>query len=590
VSERKFVTVDGNEAAAYIAHQLSEVIAIYPITPSSPMGEWADDWSSRGRKNILGTVPNVIEMQSEGGAAAAVHGAIQAGALTTTFTASQGLLLMIPTMFKVAGELTPTVFHVTARTLATHALSIFGDHSDVMSVRSTGWAMLVSNSVQEVHDLALIAHASTLRARVPFLHFFDGFRTSHEVNKIEQLTEDDVRAMIDMELIHEHRRRAMNPERPVLRGTAQNPDVFFQAREACNPFYAAVPGIVQQAMDRFGKLAGREYHLFDYVGSPDADRVIVMMGSGVGAAQDAMGELMRRGQKVGVVKVRLYRPFDVAAFVAALPKSVRRIAVLDRTKEPGALGEPLYMDVVGALFEGWSSHQGNGAPLPQVIGGRYGLSSKEFTPAMAARVFDELAAQEPKRHFTVGINDDVTHLSLKWDPEFTTEGEEVTRAVFFGLGSDGTVGASKNSVKIIGENTPLHAQGYFVYDSKKAGSVTVSHVRFSPREINATYLVDRANFVACHQFNFVERVDVLSAAVPGATFLLNSPYGPDQVWDHLPREVQQEIIDKRLKFYVIDAYEVARKTGMGVRINTVMQACFFGLSGVLPREQAIQEI
>ncbi len=525
MSERRYVTVDGNEAAALIAHQTNEVIAIYPITPASPMGEFSDAWSAAGRKNIYGVVPDVIEMQSEAGAAGAVHGALQAGALTTTFTASQGLLLMIPNMFKIAGELTPTVFHISARTLATHALSIFGDHSDVMSVRGAGWAMLASNSVQEVHDFAMISQAATLKSRVPFLHFFDGFRTSHEVNKIEQLTTDDIRAMIDEKLVQAHRDRGMDPDRPVLRGSAQNPDVFFQAREAANPFYDAVPGIVQETMDQFAKLVGRQYHLFDYVGAPDADRVMVIMGSGAGAAQEAVEELMRRGEKVGLLKVRLYRPFDCAAFIKTLPDSVRGIAVLDRTKEPGAIGEPLYQDVITALAE---QATGNGVTFPRVIGGRYGLSSKEFTPAMAARVFEELNAAEPKRHFTVGIIDDVTHLSLKWDDEFTTEGKDVHRAVFFGLGSDGTVGASKNSVKIIGENTPMHAQGYFVYDSKKAGSVTVSHVRFSPRHIESSYLIDRASFVACHQFDFLERIEVLKTAEPGATFLLNSPYGPDE--------------------------------------------------------------
>ncbi|MCO6457733.1 MAG: pyruvate:ferredoxin (flavodoxin) oxidoreductase [Pirellulaceae bacterium] len=592
MSQRRYVTLDGNEAAALVAHQTNEVIAIYPITPASPMGELSDAWSAVDRQNIFGTVPDVIQMQSEAGAAGAVHGALQAGALSTTFTASQGLLLMIPNMYKIAGELTPTVFHVTARTLATHALSIFGDHSDVMAVRATGWAMLCSNSVQEAHDLALIAQAATLRSRVPFVHFFDGFRTSHEVNKIEQLGQDDIRALIDDRLVRAHRERAMDPDRPVLRGSAQNPDVFFQAREAANPFYDLLPGIVQETMDEFAARIGRQYHLFDYVGDPQARHVLVMMGSGAGAAEEAVEELRRQGRPVGLLKVRLFRPFDAAAFVAALPASVRALAVLDRTKEPGALGEPLYQDVVTALAEAWPASggaSGNGG-LPQVIGGRYGLSSKEFTPAMAARVLEELAAAAPKRHFTVGIIDDVTHLSLKWDPDFSTEKPDVTRAMFYGLGSDGTVGASKNSVKIIGENTSLYAQGYFVYDSKKAGSVTVSHVRFSPRPIHSTYLIDRANFVACHQPQFLERIDMLQAAEPGATFLLNSPHGPDTVWDQLPAEVQQQIIDKRLKFYVVDAYEIAHRTGMGGRINTVMQTCFFALAGVLPREQAIQQI
>jgi pyruvate-ferredoxin/flavodoxin oxidoreductase len=580
-----YVTVDGNEAAASIAHQTNEVIAIYPITPASPMGELSDTWSSQHRRNIFGTVPDVIEMQSEGGAAGAVHGSLQAGALTTTFTASQGLLLMIPNMYKIAGELLPTVFHIAARTLATHALSIFGDHSDVMAVRQTGWAMLAANSVQEVQDLALIAHAATLRSRVPFVHFFDGFRTSHEVNKIAQLSPADICTMIDDELVRAHRDRAMDPDRPVLRGTAQNPDVFFQAREAANPFYDAIPQIVQETMQQFAELTGRSYRLFDYVGADDPERAIVMMGSGAGAVEEAVERLVANGEKVGLVKVRLYRPFDTAALLEALPQSVQRIAVLDRTKEPGAVGEPLYQDVIAALVE-----SGRLATCPTVIGGRYGLSSKEFTPAMAARVFDELNADSPKRHFTVGIIDDVTHLSLKWDSEFSTEADDVTRAVFYGLGSDGTVGASKNSVKIIGENTPMYAQGYFVYDSKKAGSVTVSHVRFSPRPINSTYLIDRASFVACHQFNFLERIDMLNVAEPGATFLLNSPYASDEVWEELPQEVQQQIIDKGLKFYVVDALKVAREAEMGVRINTIMQTCFFALAGVLPRDQAIEQI
>ena len=578
------VTVDGNEAAALIAHKTNEVVAIYPITPASPMGEFCDQWTAQGRKNLFGKVPDVIEMQSEGGAAAAVHGALQAGSLSTTFTASQGLLLMIPTMFKVAGELLPTVFHISARTIATHALSIFGDHSDVMACRSTGWAMLASNSIQEVHDFALIAQSATLEARVPFLHFFDGFRTSHEVNKIEVIADETVRAMINEERIRDHRDRAMDPDRPVLRGTAQNPDVFFQAREACNPFYLAVPGIVQDAMDKFAALSGRQYKLFDYVGAEDAERVVVMMGSGAGAAEEAVEALCDRGEKVGLIKVRLYRPFATEAFLAALPSSVQQIAVLDRTKEPGSIGEPLYQDVLTTLVEGW-----DGA-MPKVVGGRYGLSSKEFTPSMVVSVFEELNKAEPKREFTVGIRDDVTNLSLAWDPEFPKEAGDVTRAVFYGLGSDGTVGANKNSVKIIGENTPMYAQGYFVYDSKKAGSVTASHVRFSPRPINSTYLITDANFVACHQFNFVEKMDVLETAVEGATFLLNSPYGPDEVWEHLPAGMQHAIVEKKLKFHVIDAYHVAHEAGMGTRINTVMQTCFFALSGVLPREQAIEEI
>ncbi len=550
------------------------------------MGEFSDAWSAVGRKNIFGTVPDVIEMQSEAGAAGAVHGSLQAGALTTTFTASQGLLLMIPNMFKISGELLPTVFHISARTVATHALSIFGDHSDVMACRSTGWAMLASNSVQEIHDLAMVSHAATLEARVPVLHFFDGFRSSHEVNKIEVLNPDDISSMIDDRYITEFRQRAMNPDRPVIRGTAQNPDVFFQAREASNPFYDAVPAIIQKYMDKFAALIGRHYHLFDYVGAPDADRVVIMMGSGVGAAEEAIETLVARGEKVGMVKVRLYRPFAVEAFLAALPATVRGIVVLDRTKEPGAIGEPLYQDVITALVEQLPA----GRVMPRVIGGRYGLSSKEFTPAMVVSSLDELRKDQPKRHFTIGIVDDVTHLSLKYDSEFSTEADDVIRAVFYGLGSDGTVGASKNSVKIVGENTPMYAQGYFVYDSKKAGSVTVSHLRFSPRPINSSYLVTRASFVACHQFVFMEKMDVLEMADTGATFLLNSPYGAEEVWDKLPIETQQQIIDKQLKFYVVDGVKVALEAGMGNRINTVMQTCFFALAGILPREEAIEQI
>jgi pyruvate-ferredoxin/flavodoxin oxidoreductase len=582
-----YITVDGNEAAAKVAHKTNEVIAIYPITPASPMGELADAYSARGQKNLFGTIPDVSEMQSEAGAAAAAHGALQAGSLTTTFTASQGLLLMIPEMFKIAGELTPAVFHITARTIATHALSIFGDHSDVMCCRSTGWAMLASSSVQECHDMALISQAATLRSRVPFLHFFDGFRTSHEVNKIIELKLDDMRAMIDIEAVEAHRLRALDPNRPVLRGSAQNPDVFFQAREACNPFYEVTAEIVQQTMDQFARQVGRTYHLFDYVGDPSATDVIVLMGSGAGAVEEAVEELMARDRRVGLVNVHLYRPFDVAAFLARMPKTVERIAVLDRTKEPGAIGEPLYQDVVTALAEGRSATNGS---MPLVIGGRYGLSSKEFTPAMAVAVFDELKKDEPKRHFTIGIHDDVTGLSLKWDPDAVLEKPDVIRAMFYGLGSDGTVGASKNSVKIVGENTPLYAQGYFVYDSRKAGSVTVSHLRFSPRPINSSYLIQRANFVACHQFNFLERMDMLQSIEPGGTFLLNSPFGPDEVWDQLPLEVQEQIIEKRLKLYVVDGYGIARETRMGARINTVMQTCFFALSGILPRDEAVEQI
>jgi pyruvate-ferredoxin/flavodoxin oxidoreductase len=584
------VTIDGNEAAAHSAYHVNEVIAIYPITPSSPMGEWADQWSAEKVPNIWGTVPTVIEMQSEGGAAGALHGALQSGSLATTFTASQGLLLMIPNMYKIAGELTSTVIHVSARTLATHALSIFGDHGDVMATRQTGFALLASNSVQEAMDFALIAQAATLEARVPFLHFFDGFRTSHEVDKVEEISEDDMRAMIDNELVRAHRARALSPDRPFIRGTAQNPDVFFQARETVNPYYLAAPTIVENVMDKFARLVGRQYHLFDYVGAPDAERVVVLMGSGAEAAQEAVEYLMARGEKVGVLKVRLYRPFSVEHFVAALPATVKTLAVLDRTKEPGAAGEPLYVDVVTAVSEAIASGQAPFRSMPRILGGRYGLSSKEFTPAMVKAVFDNAAQARPKNHFTVGIVDDVTHTSLEFDPEFSTEDPKTVRALFFGLGADGTVSANKNSIKIIGEETESNAQGYFVYDSKKAGAVTVSHLRFGPRPIHSTYLISRASFVACHQFSFLERVDMLRAAEPGATFLLNSPYGPEEVWDHLPRTVQKQIISKKLRFFVIDAYQVAKDTGMGVRINTIMQTCFFAISGVLPREEAIAAI
>ena len=587
-AERVQMTVDGNEAAARIAHKLSEVIAIYPITPSSPMGEFADAWTVAGRTNLWGAVPEVIEMQSEGGAAGALHGALQAGALCTTFTASQGLLLMIPNMFKIAGELTPTVIHVAARTLATHALSIFGDQGDVMATRATGWAMLCSSDVQAAQDLALVAHAATLEARVPFLHFFDGFRTSHEVNVIDAVSDDAIRAMIREDLIHAHRQRALSPDHPVLRGSAQNPDVFFQAREACNLFYLATPEIVQRTMDRFAELTGRSYHLFDYIGAPDAERVVVLMGSGNGAVADTVQALAARDEKVGAVNVRLFRPFSADAFTAALPATVTSIAVLDRTKEPGAPGEPLYQDVVTAFAEQLMT--GRRTSIPRVIGGRYGLASKEFDPPMVKAVFDELAKPEPKNHFTVGIYDDVTRTSLEVDRSFTTESPDVVRALFYGLGADGTVSANKSSVKIIGEETGLHAQGYFVYDSKKSGALTTSHLRFGPQPIDSSYLIRSADFVACHQFNFLERMDVLEAAKPGATFLLNSPYGPDDVWDHLPIEAQRAIVDKDLKFYVIDAQKIATEVGLGTRINTVLQTCFFALSGVLEREEAIAQI
>jgi pyruvate-ferredoxin/flavodoxin oxidoreductase len=587
---RAKITIDGNEAAASSAYRVNEVCAIYPITPSSPMGEWADQWSAEKRPNIWGAVPTVVEMQSEGGAAGALHGALQAGALATTFTASQGLLLMIPNMYKIAGELTAAVIHVSARTLATHALSIFGDHSDVMATRQTGFALLASNSVQEAADCALIAQAATLESRVPFLHFFDGFRTSHEVAKVEELTDDDLRAMIDDDLVRAHRARALSPDHPVLRGSAQNPDVFFQASEAVNPFYRDCPRIVQKVMDKFARVVGRQYRLFDYLGAPDADRVIVMMGSGAEAAQETVEYLTARGEKVGVLKVRLYRPFSVEHFAAALPATVKTLAVLDRCKEPGSAGEPLYQDVVVALNECRSSGNGALKAQPRVIGGRYGLSSKEFTPAMVKAVFDEAAKEHPKNHFTVGINDDVTHTSLDYDPNFSTEDPSVVRAMFYGLGADGTVGANKNSIKIIGEDTDNFAQGYFVYDSKKSGAVTISHLRFGPRPIHSTYLISKANFVACHQFSFLERFDVLKAADTGATFLLNSPYGPDEVWDHIPRTTQEHILQKKLRFFVIDAVKVAREAGMGGRINTVMQTCFFAISGVLPRDEAIAAI
>ncbi len=587
---RRKVTIDGNEAAALVAYQVNEVIAIYPITPSSAMGEWADQWAAERRPNIWGTVPTVVEMQSEGGAAGALHGALQAGSLATTFTASQGLLLMIPNMYKIAGELTSAVFHVAARSLAAQALSIFGDHSDVMAARATGYALLASNSVQEAMDFALIAQAATLEARVPFLHFFDGFRTSHEVAKLERLAQDDLRAMIDENLVRAHRARALSPDRPFIRGTAQNPDLYFQAREAANPYYLACPTIVQNAMDTFARLAGRQYHLFDYVGPPDAERVIVLMGSGAEAAQETVEHLVTRGQKVGVVKVHLYRPFSVEHFIAKLPATIKGIAVLDRTKEPGSPGEPLYLDVVTAVSEAMAGGSAPFRSFPRIIGGRYGLSSKEFTPAMIKAIFDELARKRPKNHFTVGIHDDVTHTSLDFDPAFSTEDPDTVRAIFYGLGADGTVGANKNSIKIIGEETDNYAQGYFVYDSKKSGSTTISHLRFGPRPIHSTYLVNRATFVACHQFSFLERFDVLKAAEPGATFLLNSPYGPDEVWDHLPRMVQEQIVSKKLRFFIIDGYRVARETGMGARINTVMQTCFFAISGVLPRNEAIAAI
>ncbi|MFZ0804634.1 MAG: pyruvate:ferredoxin (flavodoxin) oxidoreductase [Candidatus Sulfotelmatobacter sp.] len=597
---RKFKTMDANEAVAHVAYRVNEVVVIYPITPSSPMGEWADQWSSESVPNAWGSVPHVVEMQSEGGAAGAVHGALQTGSLSTTFTASQGLLLMIPNMNKIAGELTPAAFHVSARTIATHALSIFGDHSDVMFCRTTGWAMLCSNSVQEAEDLALISHAATLETRIPFLHFFDGFRTSHEVNKIEMLDDADMRAMINLDRVIEHRQRALSPDHPVLRGTAQNPDVFFQIRETANPYYDAAPAKVQAAMNKFAEITGRQYRLFDYVGAPDAERVIVMMGSGAEVAHETIDYLNAHGEKVGLLKVHLYRPFCVKSFLAALPKSVRQIAVLDRTKECGAISEPLYQDVVNAIQEGISRKyaapdafvRGANAVRGTIVGGRYGLSSKEFTPAMVKSVYDNLKKPEPliKDHFTVGINDDVTHTSLDYDASFSTEPDSVIRAMFYGLGADGTVGANKNSIKIIGENTSNYAQGYFVYDSKKSGAMTVSHLRFGPHPIRSSYLVSKANFIACHQWIFLERYDMLSSLVEGGVFLLNSPYGKDEVWDHLPREVQQQLIAKKARFYAIDAYQVARDAGMGSRMNVIMQVCFFAISKVLPGDEAIEAI
>ena len=589
--DQRWECLDGNEAAARVAYKVSEVISIFPITPASPMAEHADDWAAAGKPNLWGKVPDVVEMQSEGGAAGAMHGALQKGALATTFTASQGLLLMIPNMFKIAGELTPAVIHVAARTLATHALSIFGDHSDVMHARATGWAMLAAGSVQEAHDFALVSHAATLRARVPFLHFFDGFRTSHEVNKIVVLDDKDIRALVREEDVLAFRSRGLTSDAPVVRGTAQNPDVFFQAREAANPYYLALPGIVKEVMDEFAAQTGRRYGLVDYHGAPDAERVIVLMGSAIGAVEETVDALVAKGEKVGVVKIRLFQPFPAEEFLAALPATVRSIAVLDRTKEPGAVGEPLYLEVVAALAENMDAETPRFAKVPRVTGGRYGLSSKEVTPSMIKPVFDELSAAKPKKHFTIGINDDVTHLSLPIDTKFQSPrpaGE--VQAMFFGLGSDGTVGANKSSVKIIGEGTDLFAQGYFVYDSKKSGSVTVSHLRFGPKPIPSAYLVEGADFIACHQFGLLERTKIVEFAKKGATFLLNSPFGPDEVWDQLPKKVQQQLVDKAIDLWVIDAFAVAEEVGMGNRINTVMQPCFFHLSGVLPAEEAIAKI
>ena len=591
-SAAPYTTLDANEAAASVAYRLTETVAIYPITPSSPMAEWCDQWSAAGRPNLFGTVPRVVEMQSEAGAAGALHGMLQVGSLSTTFTASQGLLLMIPNMYKIAGELLTFCMHVTARTLAAHALSIFGDHSDVMACRSTGFAMLSSGSVQEAQDLACVAHAATLASRVPFLHFFDGFRTSHEVAKIRALTDEQLRAMMDHSkgFIHAILNHGLTTDRPSIRGTAQNPDVYFQAREACNPFYDKTAGIVQEAMNRFAAITGRAYRLFDYAGHPEGERVVVIMGSGGETAQQTAEWLNQHGEKVGVLRVRLYRPFSIEAFIQALPSTTRRLAVLDRTKEPGAVGEPLYLDVVAALREACDQGLASFDAEPLVIGGRYGLSSKEFTPAMVKSIFDELKLPSPKRHFTTGIVDDVTHASLAYNADFDIEGRDVVRAVFFGLGADGTVGANKNTIKIIGEDTDLHAQGYFVYDSKKSGAMTISHLRFGPQPIRAPWLITQADFVACHQWPFLDRYNVLDYAREGATLLLNSPFGPADVWNHFSMETQRVIIARKLKCYVIDAYTVARATGMGGRINTIMQTCFFAISNVLPREEAIAQI
>jgi pyruvate-ferredoxin/flavodoxin oxidoreductase len=585
MTQRPRATIDANEAVAKIAHKLNEVIAIYPITPSTPMGEFSDQWSAEGQANLWGVVPSVMEMQSEAGAAGAVHGALQAGSLTTTFTASQGLMLMLPNMHKIAGELTSAVFHVAARSLAAQGLSIFGDHSDVMAARNTGWAMLSSNSVQEAHDFAAIAQAVTLTTRVPILHFFDGFRTSHEINKIELLTDADLHALVSDEMVAAHRARALSPERPFIRGTAQNPDVYFQGRETVNPYYAAFPSILTTAFAQFAALTGRKYALYEYVGAPDAERVIILMGSGAETAEETVRVLwQQQGEKVGVLKVRMYRPFMPELLVDALPATVQKIAVLDRCKEPGSAGEPLYLDVIAAIHESWQS------AFPRVIGGRYGLSSKEFTPAMVKAIFEQLTLPRPKQHFTIGIVDDVSHTSLDYDPSFGIESPDTVKAIFFGLGSDGTVGANKNSIKIIGDETELYPQGYFVYDSKKSGSMTISYLRFGPQPIRAPYLINQANFLACHQFQFLQRINMVRYLAEGGTFLLNSPYPPETVWQYLPHSTQSTILEKKLKVYVIDAVKVARETGMGSRINTIMQVCFFAISNVLPRAEAIDAI
>src|ERR1017187_3068579 len=582
------VTMDGNTAAAHVAYRVNEICAIYPITPASTMAELADEWASQGITNLWGRIPIVQEMQSEGGAAGVLHGALQSGALTTTFTASQGLLLMIPDMFKIAGELTATVFHVASRALATSALSIFGDHSDVMAVRGTGFALMSSASVQEAHDTALVAQTATLESRIPFLHFFDGFRTSHELNTLDLLSDQQIRAMIRDELVREHRARALNPEHPFIRGTAHNPDTYFQAREASNAFYERVPAIVQAAMDRFGRLSGRPYRLFEYEGASDAERIVVLMGSGAETARATVRALCAVGEKVGALQVRLYRPFSAADFLAAIPSTVRSVAVLERTKEPGSTGEPLYLDVITTLAQAVAHAER--PHMPRVIGGRYGIGSQDFTPAMVKATFDEMVKPEAKDSFTFGINDDVSHRSLEIDPHFTIETDKVTRCVFYGLGADGTVGANKNSVKIIAQDVGLYAQGYFVYDSHKSGAQTISHLRFGPEPIRAPYLIASASFVACHQHAFLARGDVLRLAADGAVFLLNSPFGQDQVWDRLPRSVQKTIIDKHLRFYVIDASKVARDAGLGSRTNTILQTCFFAISGLLPRDQAIRHI
>ena len=587
ITTPQFATLDGNEAVARVAYALNEVIVIYPITPASPMGEWADAWAAIHKPNLWGTVPTIVEMQSEGGVAGAVHGALQTGALTTTFTASQGLLLMLPNLYKIAGELTPCVIHVAARSVAAQALSIFGDHSDVMAARGTGMGLLCSASVQEAQDMAAIATAVSLASRIPFIHFFDGFRTSHEIQKIELLSEESLRRLIDDELIAQHRHRALSPDHPVIRGTTQNPDMFFQAREAVNLFYRDCPDIVEEAMAAFAHLTGRRYHPFEYYGSSEAERVIVLMGSGCETVQATVDALNERKENVGVVKVRLYRPFDAARFVSVLPKNVKAISVLDRTKEPGSAGEPLYLDVLTSIAEQQFLTLNN--TLPVIVGGRYGLSSKEFTPAMVEAVFDNLLLdgfrgnrKPPKNHFTIGIYDDVTDTSLSYVPDFSIESAQTIRAVFYGLGADGTVGANKNTIKIIGKTTQNYAQGYFVYDSKKSGSITTSHLRFGPSPIQAPYLIEQANFVACHQWILLNQLDILGPAMFKATFLLNSPYGPEQTWARLPERIQAQIRSKQLKVYAINAYEVAREVGMANRINTVMQTCFFSLSEILP--------